>query len=496
MNEEEMRKKLKLAFSNDKNQRTEFANSVGEICNHFNQEFVAKQLIQFLTNWYNPNNIEEGIALSNSLPEILEKAEKTVFIAPLIKVLLISESDQISQKVLDVLTKYSSPQEIALLIQNFNSIKYDIIQGFSPKIIPLLESLDLQKELITPLFSCTSFFVRFSVLKMIPKFSPELALFVTEALMHDPQGKIRQLIPAAAVSFDFFPGLVVKNLKADYEWAVRAAVATKACCFSRPEYVLNDVIELFNDQTWEVKNASLKSLTSIFAKFPETKFPEHERYVAQMVAYSFPQLIRSLLGNQTLDLMFELVKRNSFGPEAPETNAIISELLNIDTSSVWSYFFKSIFSGDATIYIPFLKNCYKQIIEKVLTSKNWRDRDNTVKIFSKMLQLFNDEETKVFLLDAAKKLCYDEAFLIRENAAKFIVEQCISEGKNEIPEIVTEMKQSTSFRERQVSVIILHELLCLATDDAFKAKLISEIELFKQDEYENVRSLAESFLPH
>jgi hypothetical protein len=493
--EAEIRGKLKLAFSKDLKKRYEFAGSIGRICEHFSQQFVVQQLIPFLTNWFSHNNVEEGIQLSLQMASIVKKAQSLVQTAPFIKVLLILENPTITKNILQFLSNYKDSPELISLIHNFKSTKFDCVRGFSAKVIALVESPDSQIGLVTPILADSSFFVRFSILKMVPQYPPEVAQYIIEYLIRDPEVKIRQYIPAATVSFDFFPGLVVPVLKGDVDWAVRAALASKASCFSMPEYVLNDIIELFNDGTWEVKQSSIKSLTYILANFSQLEIPQHVQYIAQMIAYEFPQLIQSLLANQTLDLVLELVKRGALVSGIPEADAIINTLLGIDISSLWSHLFKTIANSDPTAYAQFIYFFYRQAIEKALKSGNWRDRNATVCAFSNLFKIFNDDDTKQFLMELAKKLSYDEAFEVRKNASTFIAEQ-YTKGGNTIPIIVKEMKHSTSFRVRQGALFILQEMLNKATDNSFKTQIIAEIKSFGSDKFVNVSSLAESILSH
>ena len=488
--EDIVRANLKLAFSSQRSYILQFAGRINAICPYFKQDFIVHQFIPFLTNWYDSNDAEVGILLSTQLRGILDIAQSVLYMTPFLKVLILSENKEINHNILSFLSNLKGSLEMPYLIANFNNTYYDPIRAFSPKIIDLIATVDQQKEMLTPSLKDISYMVKYAVLSSLKNYSPELAQYATEYLLKDANGKIRQYIPAATYKFDFFPTLVLPSLKQDYEWTVRAAVAIKAGSYANPELVFNDLIELFNDNTWEVKLNVIRAFTNIFTVQTEKRFDQYEQYITQLILYSFVNLVQSLLGNATIDLVLALMVRGDIPADSQECTGILSTIITIEISSIWTHFMKHIFAVDPTPYVPFLGLCFKQLIDKIARSKKWRDREMIIEYFPKFLTLFPGEETSQYLLGVASAFCTDEAFPVREKAAAFIAYSLVQSDATTIHEYVLGLGQSQSYRDRQVSLQILVIMYKLTQNEEFKNVILAEIEKFKNDPYDNVRELA------
>lgn len=493
MNEDLAKQLIQNAISNEPEKREIFARRLAELVTFLPQQLVRTQFIEFLTNWIDPENETICVIVSSQLLFVAHRAGGVVYIAPIVSVLSRKVYPQVMKNIINSVNHFIEDSSSYEFARRIATDQYDTTRSLIPRIIQVVPTLDKKRDILEMSIKDKSFYVRMAVLKSIPKFETELARFAAVILTDDPSDKLKSLLSSVCIQQQFWSTQIVSRLQDDHSWLVRASIAKAAPKFRDPSMVIQTVIDLTSDPSWEVKLSALQSLKILLDIRPMLKFNDPADMIRNYLKMINNYQISSMKC-AVVDVIFSVIKRG-IGRVPPEVIAtFVTEVLNNQSSPVKLYLLSIASRSALTEFAPFLQDNFQSTVESILLDKKWRIRQELADLFPEFSDLFRSQQTSDSLLVTAMKLVNDEAYQVRLAAARYIAYLSFSR-KEGIPKSIETLKASNSFRARQAALDVLNELMKMTEDSELKNIIVTEIKSFEKDQYPNVLHFAKQYDP-
>ncbi|EAX95922.1 hypothetical protein TVAG_360820 [Trichomonas vaginalis G3] len=476
----------KLALSPNLSDKIMFVNQLGELTSKFDEEFINKQLLPFLINWYNSNQIEIGRVLSTKLSYLVFDAVSKAALTTLICVLALSDDRIIRTNIINFFSTHKNKQLLLSLCGRLSKSNYDSVRCLVPKLITSLTSTENQKKLVEVLSEDKSYCVKETLVKMIPKFSETLQLFTIQKMLKCKEPKLRQILALVTKDTKHFNTEVFPALIKDSDWYVQASILKAAGETKDPAGLIKDIIEQYTGN-WEIKVSVIKSLTAILKAFPDTKF-EEEKDIYELFKVAFPEMIESYLGQVVINLLLELIKRKFFAADSNEFRNIILSIFNSNYQNNWGYFLNQTISRTDFNFVEFVMEIHIQLAVKCLQSHDWRQRAKLMETFEGMYKKIETENTHQYIINLALSACQDTTQPVRVAASNFLVK--IAENNfEELSKMFSLLIDSDNFRNRQVGFMIALGLLQNSKNEEIINFAKVSVEKLKNDPQETVRNI-------
>ena len=475
------------AINGDESQMVAFVKELPNMLKEVPHNKIHESYIPFLVYWVPRNNTKICLELVKVLPTLFAADGPFKDVMSFIEALTAAGNEEVMTALTDPIS--ALPQDALYeIVSGLIRTKYDIVRCFGVRFIGGIEDKSKQEELLGCLVRDTSYKVRKSVILIMNQLDKVLASRVAEALRTDLNPRIRSLLATVASFYQYFSDSFTDAIVADYDWSVRASVAIGIVRLPDPQQAYQIGSRLVLDNVWQVKLASLRSLTSIFNSHePGTIDPESLFSILPMVLeYNKTKIITA-----SIDTMFAMLRQKP--TKNKDMDSFICSIFTNQPYDIRLHFLGSCDATNIQYFREALRPFFPDALGKIATSDKWKLRLKLMEIAVKITELFDEQEITESVTECCRRLATDKAEYVRELASKQFV--TLSAKKEEgIPQFVENLVQGASFRERQIGARILAEFYAVYQDEGIRSTIIKDLDQLSNDPCSNVAYVAKEML--
>jgi hypothetical protein len=480
-----------LAIRQDEPSQLGFVAAIPSILSAFPRDWIAAKFLPYLAVWFPPNSKAVAGAL---LPHVdaLVRAASLSAAAPLLEVLFSSNDPPFTDSLVTIIVSFTDDPSALPLLSALLKSPWDAVRAAIPALLPLLRD-DAQKLAIFSelLVNGSPFRVRYAAARAVPRLSAEPARAVVTALLADPSGRIRGLLPVVSAGHPFFLTAVAPEAAKDHDWAVRASLASALLHAGDALAALAIASGLVSDGVWQVKLCAMRALTQIIRKLePGVPIPGADaiQKVLSVVrsSYHFQTLKKAIV-----DLFLAIHTRGAAAGDSDFVEALVGPQ-STEERSVQLYFLAEAVALRAASLLATLADSLLELLRRIARSELWRDRLGLVELLPDLLAVSGRADLAALVTGLCLGLTKDEASLVRVAAARQIARLAPQEFANgEVPALVQRLSASQTFRDRQAAVVLIREIAPAASPEQRALLVAALAELAAPAECPNVAALAQ-----
>jgi HEAT repeat protein len=454
----------------------------------FRPDWISTQFLPFLAKWVPPNNHSVVTALLSTVPRLIELASLDAA-TPLFEAVFSADDTDRTTALVSIILKFTVDQTAAICLTRLSRSTWDCVRAVVPRLIGVVKGEEVRHQILKSLLEPGApFKVRYAVARSVPDLSDSLARLIVGALLDDPNGRIRGILPLATAPRSFFFEIIAPAAAGDLDWVVRGSVASALINTGDPPRAIPIGVKLLEDAVWQVKLCALRSLTDIIRKLDqEVQISEADR-LRILIAHARTQYQIVTLKKAIIDLFIVMYARAPVQTD----EAFVAQLLATEEGAVQLYFLTAAVRLGATELIPFEDEQILRIVTRLSKSEHWSERLGLVELLTELAAVPAGQELREHFAELCFTMLRDEASPVRRSAAKQLAtigEVALVDGK--LPPQVLELAESRTFRDRQAAVMLIRHIYAQATAEEDKEVLRAQLERFTAEgEALNVVSLA------